>query len=91
MKADTTWMHSLVHGGMKDDAEAMRILKSILPEMIIKRIQVPASSALLLPSPCIDSTIPLHLIHLLKTTVMALFDGRHSWKMSKPVEASFVF
>lgn len=40
MKADATWVNSLVNGAMKDDAEAMKILKSILPETIIHRIQV---------------------------------------------------
>ena len=39
-KADATWVNSLVNGAMKDDAEAMKILKSILPEGIISRIQV---------------------------------------------------
>lgn len=40
VKADATWVNSLVNGAMQDDAEAMKILKSILPEPIILRIQV---------------------------------------------------
>lgn len=41
VKADATWVNSLVNGAMQDDTEAMHILKSILPEPIILRIQVP--------------------------------------------------
>ncbi|KAK9789210.1 hypothetical protein WJX73_000342 [Symbiochloris irregularis] len=39
VKADANWVHSLVNGVMQDEGTAMDILKSILPEPIILRIQ----------------------------------------------------
>ena len=45
VKDDATWVHSLVNGAIQDDAEAMVILKSILPEPIILRLQVRLSSS----------------------------------------------
>ncbi|KAK9828691.1 hypothetical protein WJX72_001553 [[Myrmecia] bisecta] len=36
---EATWMSSLMDGALKDDGETMRILKSILPDRIITRIQ----------------------------------------------------
>ncbi|KAK9794043.1 hypothetical protein WJX73_001341 [Symbiochloris irregularis] len=39
IQADTAWVTTLVQGSMQDNAEAMNILKSILPINIIHRIQ----------------------------------------------------
>ena len=39
VRADNSWVNTLVNGAMQDNAEAMRILKSILPEPIITRLQ----------------------------------------------------
>ena len=40
VKADATWVQSIVKGVLEDDSEAMNILQTILPEPIISRIQV---------------------------------------------------
>ena len=40
VKADATWVQSIVKGVLEDDSEAMNILQTILPEQIISRIQV---------------------------------------------------
>lgn len=50
LKADSSWVNSLASGAMKDDAEAMKILKSILPENIITRIKVIVTLAILTES-----------------------------------------
>lgn len=42
LKADSSWVHGLMSGSTANDAEAMEILKSILPEKIIHRLQVGA-------------------------------------------------
>ena len=47
LKTDTNWITSLASGAMQEDAEAMSILKSILPEGIITRIQVHSPSFVL--------------------------------------------
>ncbi|DBA81613.1 hypothetical protein WJX77_010729 [Trebouxia sp. C0004] len=39
VKADATWVQSIVKGVLEDDSEAMNILQTILPEPIISRIQ----------------------------------------------------
>ncbi|KAK9826256.1 hypothetical protein WJX74_003071 [Apatococcus lobatus] len=39
LKADASWVHGLMSGSTANDAEAMEILKSILPERIIHRLQ----------------------------------------------------
>ena len=40
VKEDATWVTSIVNGVLQEDTEAMQILKSILPECIIARMQV---------------------------------------------------
>ena len=48
VKADATWVQSIVKGVLEDDSEAMNILQTILPEPIISRIQVKLLSPLML-------------------------------------------
>lgn len=46
VKADATWVQSIVKGVLEDDSEAMNILQTILPEQIISRIQVSINARL---------------------------------------------
>ncbi len=40
VKQDASWMKGLVSGATNDDTEAMSLLKAIMPERIISKIQV---------------------------------------------------
>lgn len=58
VKADATWVQSIVKGVLEDDSEAMNILQTILPEPIISRIQVALMLFCMYSDPMLPHTCP---------------------------------